>query len=101
MKWNSLKIQWNTWLNGIFKKSKVLGDTVLREKNKNLTFVSAPSSSTDQSLTHLLDYIAENENHPNPEDCGGVDYAAIYHALADLMRGEAPPSLNVASRLEV
>jgi len=52
----------------------------------------------DQSLTHLLDFIAENENHPNPEHCGGVDYAAIYHALADLMRGEAPPLLNVAYR---
>ena len=72
--------------------------TSFEPEKKTITFVSAPSSSTDQSLTHLLDFIAENENHPNPEHCGGVDYAAIYHALADLMRGEAPPLLNVASR---
>jgi hypothetical protein len=46
----------------------------------------------------MLDFIAENEKHPNPKHCGGVDYAAIYHLLADLMRGEGPPLLNVASR---
>ncbi len=67
---------------------------------KNRKFVAAPSSSTDDTLPNLLDYIAENENHPNIEDCRGVDYVAIYNALANLMWGEAPPSLNVASRLE-
>ncbi len=67
---------------------------------KNRKFPSAPSSSTDDTLPNLLDYIAENEKHPNIEDCGGVDYAAIYHTLADLMQGEAPPSLNDAPRLK-
>ena len=51
-----------------------------------------------QILPNLLDYISENEKHPSPEECGGVDYAAIYRALADLMQGDVPQKLNPASR---
>ena len=29
------------------------------------------------------------------DECGGVDYPAIYHYLACLCQGEAPPDLNM------
>ena len=45
----------------------------------------------------LLDWIAELEPQPDPAQCGGVDYAALYHYLALLCRGEAPPDLPAAS----
>merc|ERR550519_835679 len=45
-------------------------------------------------LPRSLTWIANNELHPNPEDCGGVDYAAIYKYLACLCQGKAPPDLN-------
>ena len=35
-------------------------------------------------VPNLLTWIAELEEHPDPADCGGVDYAAIYRYLAAL-----------------
>ena len=45
----------------------------------------------------MLEWISEYEAHPHPNDCDGVDYAAIYKGLAMLMQGEIPPAMNVAS----
>ena len=45
----------------------------------------------------MLEWISEYEQHPDPKDCEGIDYAAIYKSLAMLMQGEVPPQLNVAS----
>jgi hypothetical protein len=30
------------------------------------------------SIPAALNWIAEAENHPSPEECGGIDYASIY-----------------------
>jgi hypothetical protein len=30
------------------------------------------------SILVALNWIAEAENHPSPEECGGIDYASIY-----------------------
>jgi hypothetical protein len=30
------------------------------------------------SIPVALNWIAEAENHPSPEECGGIDYASIY-----------------------
>jgi hypothetical protein len=49
----------------------------------------------------MLEWISEYEAHPDPKDCDGVDYAAIYKALAMLMQGEIPPQMNVASSRRV
>ena len=49
----------------------------------------------------MLEWIAEYEEHPPPDQCGGVDYKAIYRWLACLCQGEAPPDLNSASSLRV
>ena len=35
-------------------------------------------------VPNVLTWIAELEEHPDPADCGGVDYAAIYRYLAAL-----------------
>ena len=45
----------------------------------------------------MLEWISEYEEHPDPEECGGIDYSAIYKSLAMLMQGEIPPQLNVAT----
>lgn len=46
----------------------------------------------------LLQWVAENERHPDPKECdGGVDYRAIYRVLADLLRGEVPPRPDQAT----
>ena len=37
-----------------------------------------------EALPNVLTWIAELEEHPDPADCGGVDYAAIYRYLAAL-----------------
>ena len=42
-----------------------------------------------------MQWISEHEPHPPPEDCRGVDFASIYHSLACLCKGEAPPDLNL------
>jgi hypothetical protein len=64
----------------------------------NMILLSVPTSGSDLALPNLLEYISEAETHPSPEDCDGVDYAAIYRALADLMQGDVPANLNTASR---
>lgn len=50
-----------------------------------------------EALPNVLTWIAEMEEHPDPVDCGGVDYAAIYRYLAALCQGEAPPDLDPAT----
>ena len=37
-----------------------------------------------EALPNVLTWIAELEEHPDPGECGGVDYAAIYRYLAAL-----------------
>lgn len=50
-----------------------------------------------EALPNVLTWIADLEEHPDPADCGGVDYAAIYRYLAALCQGEAPPELDQAT----
>jgi len=45
-------------------------------------------------IPSVLRWIADFEDHPDPSECGGIDYAAIYRYLATLCEGEAPPDLN-------
>lgn len=53
------------------------------------------------SIPAALNWIADGEQHPNPEECGGIDYAAIYRYLAVLCEGEVPPDLNPASAARI
>merc|ERR1719430_324927 len=50
-----------------------------------------------EALPSMLTWIAELEELPDPSECGGVDYAAIYRYLAALCQGEAPPDLDGAT----
>ena len=54
-------------------------------------------TSLGHIVPKMLEWISDYEAHPDPKDCDGVDYAAIYKALAMLMKGEIPPQMNVAS----
>jgi len=49
----------------------------------------------------LLQWIGDYEKHPEPEKCGGVDYANIYRYLSCLCQGEAPPDMNPESSIRV
>ena len=48
--------------------------------------------------THLvqdaISVIADEENHPNPQDCDGVDYQEIYEYILSIMAGEVPKEIN-------
>ena len=46
-----------------------------------------------------MEYIAKYEQHPDPTECGGVDFAAIYSSLGHLMQGGVPPDLNPQTAL--
>ena len=48
-------------------------------------------------LPKVLEWIANHEDHPDPEECGGIDYKAIYLHLAHLMTGDVPPDANHAT----
>lgn len=52
-------------------------------------------------LPTSLNWIADNEKHPDPKDCGDVDYAEIYRYLACLCEGEAPPDVNQATATRI
>ena len=67
-------------------------------KHQNFLSANKEKIASDLVLPNLLDYISSFEKHPTPEECNGVDYAAIYKALADLMQGEVPAQLNPATR---
>ena len=51
-----------------------------------------PRSEVGHTLPKVLEWIAEHEDHPKPEECNGVDYRAIYRHLAHLMTGDIPPT---------
>jgi len=42
----------------------------------------------------VLEFIAQNEEHPKMSESNKVDYAGIYEALAQVSRGEVPRQLN-------
>ena len=48
--------------------------------------------------THLvqnaISVIADEEKHPDPEDCGGVDYQRIFEFILSMMAGEVPKEIN-------
>ena len=48
--------------------------------------------------THLvqdaISVIADEEKHPNPQDCDGVDYQGIYEYILSIMAGEVPKEIN-------
>lgn len=52
-------------------------------------------------LPTSLNWIAENEKHPDPSSSGNVDYAEIYRYLACISEGEAPPELNMETARRV
>jgi hypothetical protein len=90
-----------------FKEHKAYNRMNMSENNrvsfKHLYFLSANKEkiASDMILPNLLDYISSYEKHPTPDECNGVDYAAIYKALADLMQGEVPAQLNPATRFSI
>ena len=45
-------------------------------------------------LGDSLAVIINEENHPKPEDCHGVDYAEIYRYINSLMNGDLPKQPN-------
>lgn len=51
-----------------------------------------PHNSMDCShiLSDTLSVIINEEKHPDPEQCQGVDYAQIYKFLHDILNGELP-----------
>jgi hypothetical protein len=51
-----------------------------------------------RELIFLLEDLSKNGDHPSMNTNRDVDYAAIYQALADYMRGEIPKQMNPASR---
>lgn len=59
------------------------------------------SANYSPIMPNMLRWIAELEDHPDPAECGGVDYAAIYRWLALLCEGEAPPDLDPVTSLRV
>jgi len=69
------------------------------KKLKEAGFEQAGNYST--IVPTLLNWIADMEPHPDPTECSGVDYAAIYRYFALLCQGEAPPDLNRATSLRV
>lgn len=69
------------------------------KKLKEAGFEQAGNYST--IVPSLLNWIADMEPQPDPAECGGVDYAAIYRYFALLCEGEAPPDLNRATSLRV
>ena len=48
--------------------------------------------------THLvqdaISAIADEEKHPDPQDCDGVDYQGIYEYILSIMAGEVPKEIN-------
>jgi len=52
-------------------------------------------------VSSSLRWIAEFEEQPPPEQCGGIDYAAIYRYLADLSEGEVPADLDPVTAARV
>jgi len=82
------------WLHIIEKR-----DCEEEKKLKEAGFGQAGNYSS--IVPNLLNWIAELEPHPDPSECGGVDYAAIYRYFALLCQGEAPPDLNRASTARV
>jgi len=63
------------------------------------------SDSNIMDCSHLLSdslaTILKEEKHPDPEDCGGVDYAEIYKYIYDITNGELPKQLSEASGRKV
>ena len=45
-------------------------------------------------LGDSLAVIINEEKHPKPEDCHGVDYAEIYRYINSLMNGDLPKQPN-------
>lgn len=48
-------------------------------------------------LPDVLSVIINEEKHPKPEDCGGVDYADIYRFINEAMNGDVPKELSAES----
>jgi len=63
---------------------KVEDDTPLGTKRSDVGHV----------LPEMLDWISQYEDHPDPGDAEGVNYAAIYRHFAHLMTGDVPPDLD-------
>ncbi len=38
----------------------------------------AKAPHCEKMISNSLNWIAEFEDHPDPDTCGGIDYAAIY-----------------------
>jgi len=58
-------------------------------------------ANCDRVISMGLNWLAEFEPHPDPEECGGIDYAALYRYFAHLSEGEVPPDLDPVSAARV
>lgn len=81
------------WIDGIEKRFSSGENRGTPDNDKPANFSTI--------MPTVLNWIAEFETHPDPSECGGVDYASIYRYLALLCEGEAPPDLDRATSLRV
>ena len=76
---------------------------------ESVTTSSIKATVRDLSLasdwSHLvqdsLSVIINEEKHPNPEDCDGIDYKEIYKYIHDIMIGEVPKDVNEATAQKI
>lgn len=52
-------------------------------------------------LADSLSVIINEEKHPKPEDCHGIDYAEIYKYIYSLLNGEVPKQPNQATARKI
>jgi len=75
----------------------------IRDKNDTARVKAgvAKAPHCEKMISNSLNWIAEFEDHPDPDTCGGIDYAAIYRYFACISEGEVPPTLNPVTSARV
>lgn len=76
-------------------ESVKIGDTKMTSSEQ------ATSGDWSHIVQDALSVIINEEKHPDPEDCDGVDYKGIYQYILDCMNGEVPKKLNPKSAEKV
>ena len=52
------------------------------------------ASNWSHLVQDAISVIADEEKHPDPQDCDGVDYQGIYEYVLSIMAGEVPKEIN-------
>eukprot|EP00088_Acartia_fossae_P045709 TRINITY_DN4925_c0_g1_i6.p1 TRINITY_DN4925_c0_g1~~TRINITY_DN4925_c0_g1_i6.p1 ORF type:complete len:637 (+),score=145.31 TRINITY_DN4925_c0_g1_i6:25-1935(+) len=79
----------------------IIEDNQAKEDNKRKAKGLQPAARCENMIPSSLNWIAEFEDHPDPDICGGIDYEAIYRYFALLAEGEVPPDLDPVSAARV